>query len=185
LEDTYVLSPQKTVSHILRVSKDGNGTLFAEYGSKREREGTDVALLERMDISPFKYGYSNFNGTVVFVTRMPLRNDWRQGNRINQLQIQTLTGRNVRGEYDISMWDLKDTVENKFYKYSTCLDMMEDGYGARAINRDFAVNRDFQLFYRNINVGNINLDNGEVDLLPKFFWLQESINEMDNFKEIK
>lgn len=87
-----------------------------------------------------KLGYVNLQGKAHYVSRKPLRNDWRQGLRPSQCVI--LNGKRgvVGGHVSHSM--IIDCIKGEFPSKRKALAMMKEGWKSVALSREFCLHRD-------------------------------------------
>lgn len=156
LDHTFVLHEGKLV-YIQHVEGNGNAFLCDVDGNEFVVPVTDL------DVSPPQLGYVNYNGSIYYVIRKPMRRDWRQGMRENNL-VEMLYGE------DIPIWSLQPTISND---YPTVEEVLESGCGA--FSRDWAIKND-RLYYRTNRVGSIGKGKG-IKLMEKFRHLIESLSE--------
>lgn len=136
--------------------------------------------LEELDLTPFKFGYVNVKGTCGYFYRLPMRNDWRQGHRFSQLGVICSPHFSSIGPRDIeSFFDLeKPVIKGEFYSFPTCLDMLEDGYEIRAFHKNWAVDRNYNIWYKGGDlVGKYSEGTHNISLKPEFNYLTEALEE--------
>ena len=106
-----------------------------------------------------KLGYTNFEGGFKYVSRRPLRRDWRQGLRSSQLLFVREHNGGPVGEtwFQKNLNNLSHTINGLFFKdiKKTVSNIEETGVG-RAISRSFAVSSRYALMYKGCKVGKVN-----------------------------
>lgn len=127
--------------------------------------------LHELDITPVQLGYVNDDVACTYLVRAPMREDWRQGLRHNSMR--TSDGR--RADH-ISWNSIAATVENKFPSIKEAIQQVADRMLV-AFSRSFAISNQGGVFYKDMFVGNIDLFTGTITLLPKFEWLNETLEE--------
>lgn len=138
-------------------------------------------VIDNYDLTPVKLGFVNqqmgvygaplVEHSVQYIVRNPMRNDWRQG----------LRKENVSYELGDKWWDVSaiaDTIENTFPSIEDARNKFKERTGLIAWSRDFAMNNKEEIFYRAFGkIGNF-IDNTRNYLLDaKFFWVEERLRE--------
>ncbi len=124
----------------------------------RERE---VNVME-LDVEPPQLGYVNTpDEGLAYIMRKPMRRDWRQGMRENNLM-------NLLGDM-IDIWQLQHVIDNDYPSIGDCLGEN------RAFSRDWAVVNGF-LHHRTYHVGTAG-EKG-ITLFPENDHLIESLTEV-------
>lgn len=132
------------------------------------------SLLSNFDLTPVKLGFVNHetygvpDHNVSYITRTPIRQDWRQGFRKQQ----------ARYEFGVGRWDMfgiAKTIENKFPKLDESVETSKKTGGIVAFTRDFAIDNGKDILYRGYGkIGNITKDFKYL-LDNKFIWVEESL----------
>lgn len=138
------------------------------------------AFLDDFDMNPPILGYVNVgNKTCQYITRMPMRKDWKQGVRKNN--IVTNTGVSP----DLNMKYLAKTIIGKFPSIAEVVKNLsyfaEKGYPSymQAFDRDFAADAKGRVWYKGMfNIGEINLANGGIKVNPEHEWTREALMEV-------
>lgn len=140
-------------------------------------------FLDDLDLNPPVLGYVNVGKkNCHYITRMPMRKDWKQGVRKNN--ITTYNGIAP----DISMKHLANTIMNQFPSIADTVknlsSLVKGGYkGAMAFSRDFAADTYGVVWYKDVfKIGTIDLTNGGIKIDPKYEWTREAL--MDAVGEI-
>ena len=129
--------------------------------------------LASFDFTSPKLGYVNGDGEAHYILRLPLRRDWKQG-----LRKENLACLNNQSTNRFPFSSLRPLLKlGEYHPFSECLDMVEDGYYSAAFSRYFAVNEKFELLYRGRGkVGKVD-NNGNPILTDRFTYLQEALQE--------
>ncbi len=140
---------------------------------------TSQAFLDDMDLNPPILGYVNVGkSSCHYVTRMPMRKDWKQGVRKNNI----ITAQGYAP--DISLKHLAKTIMNDFPSIGevvkTLAYMKANLTNACiAFNRDFAADTKGQVWYKSLFVvGRVDLNNGGIKIDPKYEWVREALMEV-------
>ena len=127
--------------------------------------------IDNYDLTPVKLGFVNAKNNVGYVARKPLRNDWRQGLRANQVIVPYSSS----GKFFIDFKDIAKTIEGIFPTIEEIRDMKM----MRAFSRDFSVDKNDDIYYRAFGkVGNFIDKTRNFLLDAKFFWVEERLKEV-------
>lgn len=147
----------------------GGKTAYFHYLTDEVRKQSACNLTD-LDITPVELGYINFNTDVYYITRMPMRRDWRQGLRA--LSCTTPTNRRI----DIPNNVLGKAIENIYPKFEEAIEWIGKGYKAAAFSRNFALSSKGTIQYKErFNVGVV--DGNNYLLEPKYEWVREALEE--------
>lgn len=134
-----------------------------------------VVHLEDFNYCPPRLGYCNTQGVATYVSRIPMRRDWKQGLRRENMfsdvvHIQDIPYKDLAkcmsGEYP-SMIE----VYNHLTKQGSKLRSM-------AFHRHWAMDKKLNILYKhNKVVGKYDLDKHSIDLNPEFHHLAECLQE--------
>lgn len=127
------------------------------------------------DINPVKLGYVNFvDANSQYICREPLRRDWRQGLRYNNMTHSNNVGVKV---FEIHKPSLAKTIIGRFPSKEECVNKVQQQELASAFSRDFCVGTGLRLMYKGLYViGSLN-DNLEVEIKKGFNWVEEALME--------
>lgn len=142
------------------------------YHSLSDKEGEEkVCKIEELNLKPVSLGYCNFNKQVVYLSRLPMRRDWRQGlRRGNFVGI---------GEVDINRlgYDaIGKTIEGVYPSFEKCVSLLGK-VRAIAWSRNWALRHDGVVMYKGDKaVG--NLVEGKIVLDTRFHYLSQALEEV-------
>lgn len=136
-----------------------------------EKRKVDVCDVTDLDITPVELGYSNYESKSFYLTRMPMRRDWRQGLR----QLSTNTSTNQRIE--IPFVSLGKCIENIYPSFEEAIEKVKNyEVYEKAFSRNFSIIKELVLKYKGrFEVGKVEA--GGYFLEPKFEWVRESLEE--------
>lgn len=187
LYDDVEYAKQKLIHTVVRVDNEpvmvmdmGGGHVLIQY----LKDGTEKTVLySTLDITPVPLGYMNTPTKTVFICRRPMRQDWRQGLRSQNLV--DLTGRSVE-------WDnvsLHNTIVGRYPTLEQAIDYFQENKDTRnpfavqktkdktAFSREFALRSNGNIEYKGLfNVGKIR--NGRPVLEDEFLWLSETLEQV-------
>lgn len=115
----------------------------------------------------------------VFLSRIPLRNDWRQGLRGQQLYVNSrerpVNGRVMLSEY---LTRVNNMLLNKYPSLESVLCSLEEEGGSWALSKNFRLDDSFKLYYQSYpeSVGKVDVKD-RVKLLPRFEFLKDQLNK--------
>jgi hypothetical protein len=152
---------------ILDIQRGGAG-FIATVSSFDEEKGNYITPLEYLDLSSPPLGNINYRQETYYISRMPKRNDWRQGLRRENL---VATYRGTMGDYGFpSLNVLKAPVYDKYWSYKKCLGKN------RAFSKAFSVDKEGKIWYKCREVVGKDADGVPV-LDEKFAWLEEALQD--------
>ena len=164
LNDSYVRDEKGKVVKVLRVDEDFK-TIVQDGVTLEERWTT----LDKLDLKPMPLGYINFDQPQ-FLSRMPRRDDWRQGLRMRT----TRGGRNF-------LWkplpeQFQDMVDGKYPSFKEALQSVRDRqYRGRAFDRFFCLYKfggNVDIHYAANKIATIDKDD-QIIWYPNFIHLKE------------
>ena len=142
---------------------------------RRLGEGEPIfASVKDLNINPVKLGYLNDGHRALYLTRTPMREDWRQGLRSRSIRAIGYDGLH----YEPAPVSLKHTILGIYPMLSECISFVKIGImESMAFSRNFAVKGDNILTYKGKwDVGTIT-DTKDYTLSPKFDWVRETLDE--------
>lgn len=139
--------------------------------------GGDRAEVEAksLDLLPVKLGYVNADRDCSYMARKPMRRDWRQG-----LRPENMASLDAKFDpFGMSLSLLKDTILGIYPKFADLLkpqaNPFVDGFRMRAWDRHWALAADKSVWYKGEKVG--KLVNDIPTLLDKYSYLKEALEE--------
>lgn len=139
--------------------------------------------IKNIDLTPLTLGYVNQKENCLYLSRKPLRRDWRQGLR--SYQISCPRKFNTIGKFSrdyFSMFDVEQCSLNTYPSLSTAVSNVQDGYSSCAFHKDFCVDEDRRVIYKGVEkIGLLDKkDTNLIRLNKKFSHLRESLQEASN-----
>jgi hypothetical protein len=134
-----------------------------------------LTSLSEVDFDPVPLGYVNFSARATYLTRMPMRKDWRQGTRLTSMVDPA-----GYGPSRVPYKAIGQTIIGDFPSFNRVVETI----GSRvktpnsiAFSRNFAVKGDGALEYKGVKIiGDINLSTGGVNINDRFSWVQEELS---------
>ena len=155
---------------VFGVNQDGYAHVvyLDEMGTMNEEER--VIKLEDLDVRPVPLGYVNFNGSLSYLYRIPVRRDWKQGLRANNCASVGLGLANIPGS------NLSKTIMGVFPSFAEVKRTIKNNIGhAYAWHRHWATDGK-RLYYKRLDcVGTIF--RGKPKLTGKCAYLKEALEE--------
>jgi hypothetical protein len=166
LTDTIVRYNRRAVwvKHIT-----GQGKVTFEYLSTGTRRTCE---LHELNLKSPLLGYVNTEKSPSYVVRRPMRRDWRQGLRHNNLTCIGYNARDIRG---IPNADLARTIKGRYPNFKEVMESYELGdVKGLAWSRQWALVKG-AVWYKGLKVGAIK--RGAPKLSGPYTYLQESLEE--------
>lgn len=140
----------------------------------------DVYPSNSFDITPVPLGNANYNGKSYYLSRIPMRKDWKQGLRASTTRISSPgipfiefaelpnveIARAILGDYP--------SLDKTIYSLKTSAQVT-----SMAFDRCFALDKENNIWHKGVrNIGKlINPHNHSYSLKDEFFWARESLEE--------
>lgn len=162
--------------YVLNTVQDG-ANIIVNYNDIMDDGPPKSAPLDQFNLDPVPLGYVNFKGRTSYLSRMPMRKDWRQGMRISN--IADLGGLNPHSmPYKV----IGQTIIGKYPTFERCIQALNrkvKPVSSIAFSRDFAIHlEEGKLEYKGVlKVGNVNLQTGDVKIDDKSNWVREAFAE--------
>ena len=135
--------------------------------------------LRDLDITPVPLGFCNLNREATYLSRCPVRQDWKQG-----LRNKTLRSSSDRwGIDEIPFKAIGYTIENNYPTLKDAFQHLSEGaVNMMAWCRNFAVDSQGNIYFKALGVVGEFLDRKErrFQLKKEFIWVQESLEEVLN-----
>lgn len=142
---------------------------ISSFGSMRRES------IEELDLTSPPLGYTNYDGKSYFLSRYPMRRDWRQGLRRDNLASST-DGKGLRPYTFSSLLPLVIPILKSYPSYKETVERVEDIYTSCAFTRNFALDDRGRIWYKGREVVGKDKE-GAPQLLEDFFWLEELLVE--------
>lgn len=136
--------------------------------------------LDNFDMNPPLLGYVNTEKQCTYMTRMPMRKDWKQGLRKNNLV--SYSGYAP----DIAMKFIAKTIMGVFPSVGEACARINkfnaagNGYkGGQAFDRNFAIDQFGRVWYKNIfQIGVVDMKTSGIKVDPAYEWTREALMEV-------
>jgi len=163
---TVVLS-KKTPVLVDKITPDLKAVVVPVLQKKAKPFVVDCHELNVLD---FTLGFVNVGVSAKFLSRVPLRRDWRQG----------LRPANVHSSQGVAhVEDIAKALLHRYPSFTQAVAQVKTHkVNTVAWCQDFALNVRGNLIWRYDVVGNINFTTMQVELLPKFKYLTTSLKEV-------
>jgi len=187
-----VKDPSTGLLHVDSIVKDGADLSKAVVkGSNKFSRGMSVYMAD-IEFAPGPLGYlTTASKGLIYLVRSPIRRDYKQGLRANQLAYLPSTEAHRRkpmsnilnaayGVKDNDFYEpeflcaLADCLHSSYKKIETAVEMAEETGFGQAFSKQFAISDKFNLEYRGLTVGTL-LDNGRIKLGNEFSFLEQEL----------
>lgn len=141
----------------------------AEVSKLEDIYNAFIADGRELDLTPVPLGMCNFNHNAHYLSRVPLRRDWRQGLRRENFISPTCDHAAIPPAL------LAKVIKGEYPALKECFDLVKKGALAAAWSRRWAIGRDSTLIYKNKVVGTSK--DGVLLLNKEFQFLAEALEE--------
>lgn len=171
LEGTWVKYNKEPV-FVERI--DGCNNCMVIPMTKTGEYGREVIVnMDDLDLCPFSLGYANFGDVALYVSRQPMRRDWKQGLRVENIVVtangETTTRFRVRSSGFYSMF------MNEYPSFKKALEKSK-ALGSCAWHKHWCVTAGQIVCYKHGEVVG-SIVKGSVVLDKGFEYLKESLQE--------
>lgn len=145
--------------------------MITSYNKLNGEGGIESCMASDLDLRPVTLGYCNYNKFACYLTRVPMRRDWRQGLRRGNFL--SLTGAPAER---IPYESLRQVIMNDYPTFKAALEAVKK-IKSMAWHRHWAVDCHGQLLHKGAErpVGTIR--DGVPELASKYFYLAEALKE--------
>lgn len=184
---TFMLSsiPGKGLVKILEIIGKTNELDKATILVLNKEGGTEQFKITDLKFAVGRLGYINHHltGAATYLSRVPVRLDYKQGLRAGQLAMTLRDGtfQNLReGFLETNIKPLSNCVLNKYPSLLETIEKVEEYNTPVAFSKNFAINKKYKLMYKEMVAGELT-STDKVKLFPEFMFLeQELIKEVGN-----
>jgi len=139
----------------------------------------DLVKLKDLDITPVPLGFCNYNGSTTYLSRSPVRQDWKQG-----LRSRTMRSSSPHWAPDeIPFKVIGKTIENDYPSLENVIVHLKEGaVESMAWHKDFAIDKIGNIYYKTVGIVGAFLDFKErrFQLAKEYRWVLESLEEAVN-----
>ncbi len=129
-----------------------------------------------LDLEPVPLGYVQHDNAFVYVCRAPMREDWRQGLRHNNMRIVAAEDAELRPR-DLSNHYLRLCIRGEYADFDDCIKQIKLGRDTVAFHREWAITAYETLLHKGFEVGEFYLDRRECTLYEDYSFLSEALEE--------
>lgn len=129
--------------------------------------------IDNFNLDPVPLGYVNWKNYAYYLTRMPMRKDWRQGLRL--LNIVLPDG----DRPPVPLKTVGETIMGNFPSFKSCLDKLNSKktIKAMAFCRDFSVSTQEIQYKGMFPIGKVDMENGNIHINDGMSWIREALDE--------
>jgi hypothetical protein len=139
---------------------------------KVEEGPIEVCDIDELDLHPVPLGYCNYNKSAVYLSRMPMRRDWRQGLRRGNF----ITKGSGIDPFRIPYAALNQAILGDYPTFKGALDAVRK-VKSMAWHRHWAVDNGLQVMYKGAVKPVGNVIDGEIVLDSRYMHLSEALKE--------
>jgi hypothetical protein len=172
-------SPEKKGLHYIVDIRSKNNQLnearilaYNETGEQQELNINDLSF------SVGRLGYVNdrASGLATFLSRVPIRRDYRQGLRYSQLCYLRNGSSNAISEHwmKTNVKSINKCLEQDYPSFETVTELVEEYNVDVAFNRNFAISNKYKLLYKGFVVGDLTKDD-KLKLNNQFNFVEEEL----------
>lgn len=145
--------------------------MMVQYAELEDLDAKKVCYVKDLDLKPVPLGYCNYNKYACYLSRMPMRRDWRQGLRRGNF----ISSGAVHADR-IPYSALKKTILGEYPKFIKALESVGK-VNTIAWHRHWAVDRLGQVFHKGAKKPVGKIVNGAVELNSQSMYLKEALQE--------
>jgi hypothetical protein len=146
-----------------------------------DEDRNEVKLhIKDLDFSIGKLGYVNdaYSGTAMFISRLPIRRDFRQGLRSSQLShVRNGSYNNLSENWlESNAKSVNKCLRNRYQSFNTVIELAEECNGDIAFSKNFALSSKYKLLYKGFTVGDLT-KNDKFKLYTAFNFIEEEFTK--------
>jgi hypothetical protein len=146
-----------------------------------DEDKNEVKLnIKDLDFSIGKLGYVNdsYSGTAMFISRLPIRRDFRQGLRSSQLShVRNGSYNNLSENWlESNAKSVNKCLRNRYQSFDTVIELAEECNGDIAFSKNFALSSKYKLLYKGFTVGDLTKDD-KFKLYTAFNFIEEEFTK--------
>ena len=129
--------------------------------------------LDDFNLDPVPLGYVNYKNFAYYLTRMPMRKDWRQGLRL--LNVVGPDG----DRPPVPLKTIAETIVGNFPTFKSCLEKLNTKKTIKniAFCRDFSVSTEEIQYKGMFPIGKVDMENGNIHINDGMSWIREALDE--------
>lgn len=175
--DDYEYANSRLAETIVRLGKEPifvfsvRSGMTVQYAPLSDLTDVKICHIDELNLQPVPLGYCNYNKHASYLTRMPMRRDWRQGlRRGNFCSLNAVNADRIPYE------SLRQAIIGDFPSLAAALEAAKK-VKSIAWHRHWAVDNFGQLFYKGGTKPVGKVVNGELQLDSRYIYLNESLKE--------
>ena len=127
-----------------------------------------VQDLSEFNLTDYRLGYFNSGGVAYYMSRKAMRQDWKQGVRLNNVDCSPYKD-------DLDVDDIAKCLRQRHFPLSKAIADLGDGASSVAWCKDFCITNKQIIMWKSYAVGHI--DDGVITLDSKFKFLTKILGE--------
>jgi hypothetical protein len=176
LNSSFLKGKEKGFYKIIDISGRSNDLSKAVIITINEEDQTENLNIKDLEFSVGKLGYVNdkLSGQALYISRLPIRRDFRQGLRSSQLSFIRNGSYNGISEnwLDCNAKNVNKCLRNFYQPLNQVIELSEEYNEDIAFSRSFALSSKYKLLYKGFTVGDLTKDD-KFKLHTQFSFIEE------------
>lgn len=145
--------------------------MMVKYAQLADFDEIKTVHIDKLDLTPVPLGYCNYNKYACYLSRMPMRRDWRQGlRRGNFVSLSGVDANRIPYEA------LRQVIVGDFPKFDAAVKAVEK-VSSMAWHRHWAVDKGSNIFHKGAANPVGKVVGGEIILESRSMYLSEALKE--------
>ncbi len=181
----------RITSSFMKGKEKGFYKIIDIYGKNNELDKSTIVALDEhreevkltikdLDFSIGKLGYVNdsMSGNAMYISRLPIRRDFRQGLRSSQLSFIRNFSYNPVSEnwLDNNAKAVNNCLRNKYKPFEVVIELAEEYNEDIAFSRNFALSSKYKLLYKGFVIGDLTKED-KFKLHNQFNFIEEEFTK--------
>jgi hypothetical protein len=180
LVSSFMRGKEKGFYKILDVITKNNDLSKANILAFDEEKREEMLTINQLDFSVGKLGYVNdtLSGQALYISRLPIRRDFRQGLRSSQLSYIRNGSYNPLSEnwLEHNAKSVNKCLRNRYLSLDEVIELAEEYNEDVAFSKNFALSRKYKLLYKGFTVGDLTKDD-KFKLDAQFNFIEEEFTK--------
>lgn len=177
---SYMKGKDKGFYKILDIVSRNNELDKAVISATDEAGALVNLTIDQLDFSIGKLGYLNdaLSGAAMFISRLPIRRDFRQGLRSGQLSYIRNGSYNPLSDnwMQANVKNISKCLWNEYPDLDTVIELSEEYNGDIAFSKNFALSSKYKLLYKGFTVGDLTKED-KFKLGKQFNFIEEEFTK--------
>lgn len=175
--DDYEYANSRLIETIVRLKSEPvyvygvTAGMRVQYSTLEDMTTVNFCQVEELNLKPVPLGYCNYNKQACYLSRIPMRRDWRQGLRRGNFA--SLSGANAdRIPYEV----LRQCILGDYPTFPAALEVVKR-VKSIAWHRHWAIDSEGRILHKGSQVPVGVLEGGDIVLASKYQYLKEALKE--------